>query len=284
MTKNKQVEILQKSFLNDKFDFKKSELEALNIDLSEEPIIIGNLQITKKGNFMKLINKNKEQFYKIEIFDCKNDLNNIPIIKNVKFVNYIKTQYRKGIYEIHDDDLKKFMISHRYDQYAIDNLSIEPSGGDTSKINIIDDKKDLDGKYEDKCFDMSVVLDKIENFKLNKLDYDYYNETKINAKLETHLKKYFINAHKSTGSDRSFYDIVLGKKDIAIEIKLASSLSTYQRQRASGQLDEYIKKFKGEFLCLIFGTKEEKQKRTVQELKSKIEDDLDCEFYYYQVK
>lgn len=275
---------LKNAYINEKLEISESELTKLigkfKIDKTLE---IGNFEIKKKSKLMSLIKS--EQIYKLDVLDYDNDLNNLPIISNKKFIKFLYDKCRKNNSEIHEDELKKFEIPHLITGYTIGNISLNArKNTQFYDVDIIDENKDYEGRCNDGYFDLDNVINAIDNFKLKKSDYEYYKETEINELLENHLKKYFVNAHRSSGKTKKIFDLVIGNDEIIIEIKLAKSLTSAQSQRAIGQIQDYLELGKyNEFLLLVIGLKSQRQDKFVKELEQKIDNMEDCEFYFHQI-
>ena len=284
MATQKQIAFLQKLWKNDinTIDFSKAK-EIFGIDENQTEKHFGNFLLKKKNilGFSK-----KESSFIINLIDDNFDLDNNPIIKNTKFVKFIQDKVQQGITEIHETDLLKFNISHMAHDFQLGNILISRKSI-SSKFNltIIDETRDFDRKLNDNSFDINDVIRAINEFKIKNCDYEKCNENHWNKLLETYLKKHFINAHQQAGKTKGIFDLVIGKDEVVVEIKLSKSLKSIGvYQRALGQIEMYLdlKGYDGVFLILLIGSKSQKQDKYVKELEGKIEKKKRCKFHYLQ--
>ena len=257
--------------------FKPETLKKNGFDISNEIIEIGNfkLKLNLLGN------------YTFSIKDNSKDLNNIPISKNTKAFKYFQTLLKKNKTKIDPDELLDFNLNNRIKYLQIGNIEIIDNSNEWSwlekkkfDIQIYDDDKNSDGKWKNNSINYKNVIKVLQEFKIKNVDK--LTEVKVNKLLEEHFRKYFENAHKSKGGADSLYDLVIGDNDFVIEIKMAKALKTASgRQKASGQIKQYVSEFDVEnFMLLVIGDEEDKQNEKILYLEKEVINDYNC-FYYF---
>lgn len=253
---------------------KTSTVEKLGIETSDKIIEIGNFKLIKDNLFggfdLKLIDKGK-------------DLNNNLIENNTKALKHIQDIWKQDILEIHSKELHPFDLNTRIGKMEFGNFKLSQSGLSQSyKIELIDNEKGADGKWMDEFIDYKKVLKVLQKFSLTKINLTKSTETKLNGELEKHFRKYFENANKSSGKIRGLFDLVIGDMNFVIEIKMASSLkNSGQRQRASGQIKQYLEEFGTKnLMLLVLGTSDMKQDKNINSLEKEVLKDFKC-FYHY---
>jgi len=137
-----------------------------------------------------------------------------------------------------------------------------------------------DGKIKDESVTVKLVLEKIEQFKIElnpKLKLGY-TEKSIQKQLDTHLKNNFehvIREYGIEGINGTKIDFDIGHGKVGLEIKLADSVyksSGYQRML--GQLQEYTNaKYKKKNLIVLVAGSDQQKKETamITKLKANIE-------------
>lgn len=273
------------------------ELENLSVDVKNEYLQIGNFSLSKSRHFIW------GEYYKIEIKDDNLDLDGKKTEDNKPLLNYLQAEFRRNNLSIFASDLRDFNVNTKRSEIKIANFKLTESivGGIN---NLLDGKveKTFDLRLSDKRFgaDNKIINEKINfkeiqkilnKFNLSSYDYEKNGEVAINKMLESHFQNYFQNATRSGGAKKAFYDLMIGdpenNKGFAIELKLASSLlnSSGQRQRASGQVKEYVKNLKNTNLILvILGYKEDYLNKNIKSLEVEIESDYNCYFLFHAVK
>jgi hypothetical protein len=271
------IKFLQDTWKEGYSSIKKSTLEKNGFEIKDEKIEIGNFKLNKSFLFGD---------YNLELIDNKKDLNNIPIAENNLAKTHLKALISQGINEIHSNELNQFNLNTKLGKMNFDNITIYQIGiTQRYKIDLIDKERGIENKIIDDKIDFIKVINVLHEFKLKKKDLKEMTEVQINKKLEDHFRKYFENAHKSSGNLRGAFDIELGKMNFVIELKLAASLKkTNERDRASGQAKRYLQEFKkNNFLMLVIGNKEDKDDKNIISLETEIKKDFKCYFYFLEV-
>ena len=219
----------------------------------------------------------------MRLIDKKRDLENNIIEENTKALNHLKNIWKQGISEIHSKELHPFSLNTRIGKMIFGNLKISQSGLSNSyRIDLIAKDKDVDGKWRDDSVDYKKVLKALQGYKITEAKLSKSTETKINSDLEKHFRKYFENANKSTGKIRGLFDLVLGNMNFVIEIKMAKSIkNSGQRQRASGQIKQYLEEFGNKnLMLLVVGTNDLKQDKNIKSLEKEVLKDFKCYYHY----
>lgn len=257
---------------------KTKTTEKLGFDTSKEIIEIGNF-ILKKDNFFG--------GYDLKIKDTSKDLDNLPYSDNKNSFKHLEALYKQKVAEIHSDELKTFNINTRISPIIIRNIKLTQAGLSQSyRIELNDIEKGPEGKWLDKSIDFKKVILCLQEYKFTSKNCNDFSEVKLNTDLESHFKIYFERVARSVGKQKGLFDIVLGDMSFVIELKLASSLKkTGERQRASGQVKQYITEFNSRnFMFLVAGNKNDKQDKNVKSLESEILNEFKCYYYYLETE
>tara|TARA_B110001450_G_C17534821_1_gene446121 strand:- start:75 stop:920 length:846 start_codon:yes stop_codon:yes gene_type:complete len=253
---------------------KTSTAEREGFDVSEKDIEVENFRLIKDGLFGG---------YSLKIIDKNKDLENNLIEENSKALKHLQNIWKQGISEIHSKELHPFSLNTRIGKMTFGNLKLSQSGlSDSYRIELIDKDRGADGKWSDESVDYKKVLKVLQDYKLTKTKLSNSTETKINSELEKHFRKYFENANKSTGKIRGLFDLVVGNMNFVIELKMAKSLkNSGQRQRASGQIKQYLEEFGNKnLMLLVVGTEDLKQDKNIKSLEKEVLKDFKCYYHY----
>ena len=253
---------------------KTSTAEREGFDVSEKDIEVENFRLIKNELFGG---------YSLKIIDKNKDLENNLIEENSKALKHLQNIWKQGISEIHSKELHPFSLNTRIGKMTFGNLKLSQSGfSDSYRIELIDKDRGADGKWSDENVDYKKVLKVLQNYKLTKTKLSNSTETKINSELEKHFRKYFENANKSTGKIRGLFDLVVGNMNFVIELKMAKSLkNSGQRQRASGQIKQYLEEFGNKnLMLLVVGTEDLKQDKNIKSLEKEVLKDFKCYYHY----
>jgi len=270
---NKQIEFLIRTWYEGYTSLKTSTTKKNGFDTNEEQIEIGNfiLKLAFLGG------------YDLKIKDKNLDLLGKPYSENKKAFKYLQTLFNQGTYEVHSKDLFQFKINTKLGKIEFSNLKLTQVGlTQKYRISLIDSERNSDGKWLDESVDYKKVIEVISNFSISKTEFNKLNETKINTLLEKHFRNYFENTSKSTGNLRGLLDLVVGNLDFVIELKLSKSLKNAgQRQRASGQIKQYLEEQgNNNFMLLVVGDKEDKQDKNLKSLEKEVTKEYKC-FYHF---
>lgn len=255
---------------------KTSTVKKLGLEMSDKIIEIGNF---------KLIKDNLFGGYDLKLIDKGKDLNNNLIEDNTKALTHIQTIWKQDILEINSKELHPFGLNTRIGNMDFGNFKLSQIGiSQRYRIELIDKEKGADGKWIDEYIDYKKIIKVLHDFPLTKINLTKSTETKLNGELENHFRKYFENANKSSGKIRGLFDLVIGEMNFVIEIKMASSLkSSGQRQRASGQIKQYLEEFGNKnLMLLVLGTSDMKQDKNIKSLEKEVLKDFKC-FYHYMI-
>jgi hypothetical protein len=270
------------------------EARNLGLDSGVEVYEIGSFTLTKSSHLLW------GSYYKVEILKVDLDLDGKHTEENKTLLNYLQGEFRRQNFIIKATDLRDFNVNTKRSDIIVGNFKLTESivGGINS---LLDGKveKSYDLRLADKRFgaDNKIVNEKItfkeiqrvlNAFVISKDDYNSNGEVAINKLMEAHFQDHFQNASRSGGAKKSFYDLIVGDPEnnsgFAIEIKLASSLTNNagQRQRASGQVKEYVKGLKNTNLILvIIGNKEDYANKNIKALEDEVEKDYNCYFIFH---
>jgi hypothetical protein len=253
-------------------------LEKQGFDTKQEKILIGNFKLDKGFLFGD---------YDLSLIDKEKDLDNNPISENKLVKAHLQALIRQGITEIHSNELHPFNLNTKLGEMTFENITIYQIGLSQSyRIDFVDKEKGIENKFNDDNIDFKKVLNTLQKFKLRKKTLEESTEVQLNKRLEEHFRKYFENAHRSSGNLRGAFDLELGKMNFVIEMKLASSLKkTGERDRASGQAKRYLQDFKkNNFLMLVIGEKADRADRNVISLETEIKNDYKCYFHFLEAE
>ncbi len=193
--------------------------------------------------------------------------------------------YQSGIVELSFEEAENMGFTVGDHIFIEPNLQLEKQVYFKAyTIKLSDKKKDFEGRWLDQYIDFKKTIIAVQDFKISKKNLTDAKEVNLNKSLEMHLKKYFVNAHMSSGKQRSYFDLVIGNMNYVIEIKLAKALKkTGQMQKAIGQIDGYIEEVKNnKLILLVIGEKIDRQDRNILYIKNDVENKKDCKFYFLE--
>jgi len=152
-------------------------------------------------------------------------------------------------------------------------------------------KKDKEGRIEDDSVDIDVVIEELEDFKVEineKLKYGY-TEKSIQKQLLSYLRERFVHVTEEygiEGQNATKIDFDIGQGRVGVEIKIALSVyKTADLHRLSGQIEDYIKyKYdQDNLLVIIFGEKKHTADRAMMNrVREKVED-KNAGFLYIEI-
>jgi len=231
------LKFLQDTWKEGYSSIKKSTMEKQGFDTKQDKILMGNFKLDKGFLFGD---------YDLALIDKEKDLDNNPISENKLAKSHLQALIRQGITEIHSKELHPFNLNTKLGKMTFENITIYQIGLTQSyRIDFVDKERGIENKIKDDKIDFKKVLNTLQKFELSKETLKESSEVQLNKQLEEHFRKYFENAHRSSGNLRGAFDLDLGKMNFVIEMKLASSLKkTGERDRASGQAKRYLQDFK----------------------------------------
>jgi hypothetical protein len=226
---------------------------------------------------------------KVSVIDDTKDLDGIPIRENKKLILRVKNLYENGIDRILFSELQNLNIWTPAKEIILGNIRLKNySDGlffsyDYYKIEIIDSNKSIDGLWLDPAISRGKILDVLHDFNLSEKEFIKMKELDLNKALEQHFKKYFETVKKGRTSKQGLIDLVVGANhDYGIELKMAKELQkAANRQKAIGQIEEYTREFKDNFLLIIAGRSNEKNDKAVQDVFKKVKE---CKGYPYYLE
>lgn len=272
------LKFLQDTWKEGYSSIKKSTMEKQGFDTKQDKILIGNFKLDKGFLFGD---------YDLALIDKEKDLDNNPISENKLAKAHLQALIRQGITEIHSKELHPFNLNTKLGKMTFENITIYQIGLSQSyRIDFVDKEKGIENKIKDDKIDFKKVLNTLQKFELSKKTLAESTEVQLNKQLEEHFRKYFENAHRSSGNLRGAFDLDLGKMNFVIEMKLASSLKkTGERDRASGQAKRYLQDFKkNNFLMLVIGENADRADRNVISLETEIKNDYKCYFHFLEAE
>jgi hypothetical protein len=273
------------------------DMKKMGLNGESDIYEIGIFRLLKSSSFLGGTSFKLELTSNDLDFDGGKTENNTPLLK------YLQGEFRRKNLTIKAKDLRDFNVNTRRSELTVGNFKLTESL--LSGINSL-----LEGKMEksydlglaDKRYgsDNKIVNSKVtfkeiqrilNGFVISQSDYENNGEVAINKMLEVYFQGHFENASRSGGAKKSYYDLIIGDPEknegFAVELKLASSLANNagQRQRASGQVKEYVKNLKNNnLILLIIGPKTEYSNKNIKSLEEEIESDYNCYFIYHSVK
>jgi hypothetical protein len=272
------LKFLQDTWKEGYSSIKKSTMEKQGFDTKQDKILMGNFKLDKGFLFGD---------YDLALIDKEKDLDNNPISENKLAKAHLQALIRQGITEIHSKELHPFNLNTKLGKMTFENITIYQIGLTQSyRIDFVDKEKGIENKIKDDKIDFKKVLNTLQKFELSKETLKESSEVQLNKQLEDHFRKYFENAHRSSGNLRGAFDLDLGKMNFVIEMKLASSLKkTGERDRASGQAKRYLQDFrKNNFLMLVIGENADRVDRNVISLETEIKNDFKCYFHFLEAE
>lgn len=272
-----------------------SDLKSLDISTEYDSVVIGNISLTKSSGFLSGTN------YKIEIISDDLDFDGKKTSENKALISYLQGEFRRNTKIIKAQDLRDFNVNTKRSNIQVGNFQLSESilgginsllGGKIEKsfdLNLADKRFGADNKIINSKITFKDVRRVMSDFKIKQVDYDGNGEVAINKLLETHFQEHFENASRSGGAKKSFYDLIIGDPEnnqgYAIELKLASSITSSERDRISGQVKKYIKTLQNNNLILvIIGPKSDYSLRNIKDLEDEVESDFKCFFIYHNVQ
>lgn len=274
----KAVKALHELLLSGK-SYDSDSLKAIGINLELEKQEIGNLRITYgfwEGLDVKLIDR-----------DC--DLLGNSIKENKKLIARIKYLYESGECKLKIGELSAINIWKPSRELIFGNLRLKNnydflSLNDYYDIELVDEEKDLNGLWKDDSITTNRVIDVLHKFDYTVEQLSTLKEVALNKELETHFKKYFKTVKKGARSDQGDIDLLLGSHNYAIELKLAREITkASNRQKAIGQVMEYVERYKNNLLLVIAGSKEDRSDKSVEELMKKATAH-NCSYFYLEAE
>ncbi|GAB4258199.1 MAG: hypothetical protein Kow0079_15440 [Vicingaceae bacterium] len=251
-------------------------MKSINIDTSLKNQEFRNIRISK--DFWNGI--------KVSLIDNMKDLDVNLISENKKLIQSVKNLYENGINKINIKDLLNLKIWNPPNEIILGNLRLKNNSDflisyDYYKIELIDNKKNIDGLWLDSAITTKSVLDVLHKFDFSEKQYETITEIKLYKELEIHFKKYFETVKKGGRSNQGDIDLILGSEhNYGIELKLAKSVKNIKKaQEAIGQIEMYTRQFKDNFMLIIAGLPSEKNEKANSELVKKAKDCLSN--YYY---
>jgi hypothetical protein len=272
------------------------ELKKIEIDFNKDILEVGSFRLTKSSSILS------GTYFKIDIINPDLDLDGKKTIDNKSLLGYLQGEFRRQNTIIKAKDLRDFNVNTKRSEIHIGNFKLTESlvGGINSllagkveksyDLMLADKRFGVDNKIINSRITFKEVQRIINKFKITLKDYEDNGEVAINKLLESYLQEHFENASRSGGAKKAFYDLIVGDPEndqgFAIEMKLASSIvnNAGQRQRASGQVKEYVKNLKNKnLIVLIIGPKQDYSSKNIKALEEEVESDYNCYFIYHNV-
>ena len=268
--KNKKaLEVLQDIYLNDKTDISKTDLEKLKVDTSKKKFQIGNLVLEKLW-----LSDN----YDISLADERCDLDGTPIIEHPGLLSKLQSLWFDNKKKITWVEMKKLKIYTSLTSIKIGNFELDSNlviFGKSYSIDLIDKRKDAEGKWIDEETDTQKVLAELKNFSSKKMKLT--TEKAFEKALYTYLDSKFnsVDTQVSIGGVKALkIDLDLGNGQVGLELKLAEKVITSsEKQRLIGQMHDYTtKRYKPEnFILAVVGNKKLRTDTIMKEVKQLVE-------------
>lgn len=224
----------------------------------------------------------------VSVIDDQKDLDGNPISENKKLILRAKNLLENGTKKIKTSELVDLNIWNPAKDIILGNLRLKNFSDfiftyDYYEIQIIDEKKNIDGLWLDGVISADRVLDVLHKFDLTASDLAKMKELDLNKELELHFKRYFETIKKGGRSNQGDIDLIIGSNhNYGIELKLAKELSkASSSQKAIGQIELYTRQFKGNFMLIVAGLPTEKSDKSVSEVVRKAKD-CKCSYYYLE--
>lgn len=244
----------------------EEDLQKLSIDIS-----ISNHQFRNI-----LVSKNFWGNWTLKVKNETNDLDDIPIRENKKFIQRLKLIYENGTTKIKFSDLREFNIVTPALELKLGNIRLQNNSNflvhDYYDISLADEHRNIDGLWIDEVISKDKVLDVLSAYKLSVRKYNNTTETTLNGELEYHFKQHFASVKKGGSSNKGIIDLIIGSNhNYGIELKMARELKkSGQSDRARGQVERYTEQFKNNFMVVILGLPKEKSEPAVSDLIKKV--------------
>jgi hypothetical protein len=299
---DKSIQILKNKFFSpisfiDTPTISMDDMKKMGLNGESEVYEVGIFRLSKSSSFLGGTS------FKLELTSNDLDFDGGKTENNSSLLKYLQGEFRRKNLIIKAKDLRDFNVNTRRSELTVGNFKLTESlvGGINSLLEgKVEKSYDLglaDKRYgsDNKIVNSKVTFKEIQRilngFVISKSDYEINGEVAINKMLESYFQEHFENASRSGGAKKSYYDLIIGDPEknegFAVELKLASSLvnNAGQRQRASGQVKEYVKNLKNNNLILmIIGPKDEYSNKNIKSLEEEIESDYNCYFIYHSVK
>jgi len=253
-------------------------LQSIGIDTSLKTQEFRNVKIT--SDFWNGVT--------VSVIDNLKDLDGNPIADNKKLVLRAKNLLENGTKKIKVTELSDLNIWNPAKEIILGNIRLKNYSDflishDYCEIQIIDEKKNIDGLWLDNIITTDRILDVLHKFDLTTKDLAKMKELDLNKELELHFKKYFETVKKGGRSNQGDIDLILGSNhNYGIELKLAKELTKASAsQKAIGQIELYTRQFKGNFMLIVAGSALDKNDKAVSEVVKKARD---CKSTYYYLE
>lgn len=273
----KLIKELQKLLLSNKKADEKA-LQSIGIDTSLKTQEFKNVKIT--NDFWNGLT--------VSVIDNLKDLDGNPIADNKKLVLRAKNLLENGTKKIKVTELSDLNIWNPAKEIILGNIRLKNYSDflisyDYYEIQIIDEKKNIDGLWLDNVITTDRILDVLHKFDLTAKELAKMKELDLNKELEVHFKKYFETVKKGGRSNQGDIDLILGSNhNYGIELKLAKELTKASAsQKAIGQIELYTRQFKGNFMLIVAGLASDKNDKAVSEVVKKAKD---CKSTYYYLE
>lgn len=264
------LEVIQEMYLSDKTKISKRDLETLKVDTSKGKIQIGNLTIEKP-----LLSDN----YEISLTDKRLDLDGVLISEHPKLILKLQSLWFDNKKKISWDEMKVLKIYTSLTSIKIGNFELDSNLGIFGKsysINLIDKRKDQEGKWTDEETTAKRALIELKRFisQENKLTTEKAFEKDLYSFLDSRF--HTVDNQVSIGGVKALkIDIDLGHGKVGIELKLAQKLiQSNEKQRFIGQMHDYTtKRYPLEdFILVVVGDKKLRTDTTLKEVKKFVEE------------
>ena len=222
----------------------------------------------------------------VEVLDNLKDLDGNPISENKKLISRVKNLMENGNKKINITELSELNIWNPAKDIVLGNLRLKNFSDflftyEHYEIQIIDEKKNIDGLWLDNVITTDRILDVLKKYSLTARQLSSMNEMDLNKDLEVLLKQHFETVKKGGRSNQGDIDLIIGSNhNYGIELKLAREIAkAAASQKAIGQIELYTRQFKGNFMLIVAGKSSEKNEKSVSEVVRKAKD-CKCTYYY----
>jgi hypothetical protein len=222
----------------------------------------------------------------VEVIDNLKDLDGNPISENKKLISRVKNLMENGNKKINITELSELNIWNPAKDIVLGNLRLKNFSDflftyEHYEIQIIDEKKNIDGLWLDNVITTDRILDVLKKYSLTARQLSSMNEMDLNKDLEVLLKQHFETVKKGGRSNQGDIDLIIGSNhNYGIELKLAREIAkAAASQKAIGQIELYTRQFKGNFMLIVAGKSSEKNEKSVSEVVRKAKD-CKCTYYY----
>ena len=268
----KSIEKIQSLIKEKKTKISKDELKIIGIEPDADKYKVRNILI-EPAFFVD---------YRLKIIDENRDLDENLISENVKLHSKIKSLWEAGKKEIKFEYLISLNIYTPATELIIGNFKLYTCSDTSYGIEIVNKKKNTDGKWIDSVVNADKVISVLQKFDIKEKELEKLSEVKLNKLLEDHFKKYFESVRKGDTTNQGLIDLNIGNKKFVIELKLARELKkSHQSDRAIGQIERYMKEFTNNFMFVVAGNHADKQEKYCQILKKKLDE---CGGLYYYIE